>query len=161
MFTGDRSGDWLYAALHRAGLASQPDSFDRDDGLELSDCWITAVVRCAPPANKPTPAERDECLPWLQRELEHLRSVKVLVCLGGFAWDGALRVLRAKGEEIPRPKPRFGHGSRATVGEYELLGCFHPSQQNTFTGRLTESMLDGVFGEAVAVADGRSKPDGL
>ena len=154
MFTGDRSGDWLYAALHRAGLASQPHSSDRDDGLTLSDCWITAVVRCAPPANKPTPAERDECLPWLERELRLLDQSKVIVCLGSFAWDGALRALRALGGEVPSPKPKFAHGSRARVGDHELLGCFHPSQQNTFTGKLTEPMLDDVFTEAISLAGG-------
>lgn len=153
MFTGDRSGDWLYAALDRAGLASQPEAIDRSDGLTLRDCWITAVVRCAPPANKPTPAERDECLPWLERELALLGRAKVIVCLGSFAWDGALRALRQMGLEIPRPKPRFGHGARATVGDYELLGCFHPSQQNTFTGKLTEPMLDAIFAEAISLAD--------
>lgn len=154
MFTGDRSGDWLYAALHRAGLASQPEAVDRSDGLTLRDCWITAVVRCAPPANKPTPTERDECLPWLERELGLLGRAKVIVCLGSFAWDGALRSLRQMGFGVPRPKPRFGHGSRATVGDYELLGCFHPSQQNTFTGKLTEPMLDAIFVEAISLADG-------
>jgi uracil-DNA glycosylase family 4 len=153
MFTGDRSGDWLYAALDRAGLASQPEAIDRSDGLTLRDCWITAVVRCAPPANKPTPAERDECLPWLERELALLGRAKVIVCLGSFAWDGALRALRGLALEIPRPKPRFGHGARATVGDYELLGCFHPSQQNTFTGKLTEPMLDAIFAEAISLAD--------
>ena len=153
MFTGDRSGDWLYAALDRAGLASQPEAIDRSDGLTLRDCWITAVVRCAPPANKPTPAERDECLPWLERELALLGRAKVIVCLGSFAWDGALRALRGMALGIPRPKPRFGHGARATVGDYELLGCFHPSQQNTFTGKLTEPMLDAIFAEAISLAD--------
>jgi uracil-DNA glycosylase family 4 len=153
MFTGDRSGDWLYAALDRAGLASQPEAIDRSDGLTLRDCWITAVVRCAPPANKPTPAERDECLPWLEREFALLGRAKVIVCLGSFAWDGALRALRGMALEIPRPKPRFGHGARATVGDYELLGCFHPSQQNTFTGKLTEPMLDAIFAEAISLAD--------
>lgn len=152
MFTGDRSGDWLYAALYRAGLASQPEAVGAADGLRLRDCWITAVVRCAPPANKPTPSERDECLPWLERELGLLGQARVLVCLGSFAWDGALRALRGMGEEIPRPKPRFGHGARVTIGGYELIGCFHPSQQNTFTGKLTEPMLDAVFAEAAALA---------
>lgn len=161
MFTGDRSGDWLYSALHRAGLANQPTSVDRADGLELEDCWITAVVRCAPPANKPTPQERDECLHWLEQELPLLTGTRVVVCLGSFAWDGALRALRARGLQIPRPKPRFGHGSRATVGGYEMLGCFHPSQQNTFTGKLTEPMLDQVFSQAIALADAAPRPDGL
>lgn len=152
MFTGDRSGDWLYAALHRAGLASQPKAVGKSDGLDLRNCWITAVVRCAPPANKPTPAERDECLPWLERELLLLDRARVIVCLGSFAWDGAIRSLRQMDLEIPRPKPRFGHGSRATVGDYEMLGCFHPSQQNTFTGKLTEPMLDSIFAEAIELS---------
>ena len=161
MFTGDRSGEWLYAALNRAGLASQAEAVDRFDGMELRNCWITAVVRCAPPANKPTPAERDECLPWLERELRLLAEAKVIVCLGSFAWDGALRALRGLGHETPRPKPRFGHGARATVGGYELVGCFHPSQQNTFTGKLTEPMLDAIFAEAVSIADSSQAADGL
>ena len=152
MFTGDRSGDWLYAALHRAGLANQAASDARGDGLELKGAWVTAVVRCAPPANKPTVSERDECLPWLERELPALGSARVLVALGGFAWDGSLRALGALGHVIPRPKPRFGHGARASIGTYELIGCYHPSQQNTFTGRLTESMLDEVFAAALDAA---------
>lgn len=143
VFTGDRSGDWLFGALHRAGFANQPISSHRDDGLRLHDCYITACVRCAPPANKPTPAERDRCLPFLAEELGLLPRVRVIVCLGGFAWDGVLRVLRAT-HDVPR-KPRFGHGTRAAVGPYILLGCYHPSQQNTFTGRLTAVMLDAVF----------------
>ena len=146
MFTGDRSGDWLFAALHRAGFANQPTSVSRDDGLRLSDCWVSAVVRCAPPGNKPLPAERDSCLPYLGRELALLPHTRVAVCLGGFAWDGALRVLA-----VPRPWPRFTHGAEylTTVTPMQraltLLGCYHPSQQNTFTGRLTEPMLDDVF----------------
>jgi len=145
MFTGDRSGDWLYAALHRAGLATQPDSVARGDGLELRDTWISAVVRCAPPANKPTTEERDRCLPYLARELRALPAARVVVALGAFGWDGALRALAALGHEIPRPKPRFGHGAEARIGELTLLGSFHPSQQNTFTGKLTEEMLDDVL----------------
>ncbi len=155
MFTGDRSGDWLYAALHRVGLANQPTSTDIDDGLKLHGAWITAAVRCAPPANKPTPAERDACLPYLARELELLGGVHVLVCLGSFGWDGALRVLATMpgvGEAIPRPRPKFGHGAEAEVGPYTLLGCFHPSQQNTFTGKLTEPMTDAVLTRAVELA---------
>jgi len=145
MFTGDRSGDWLYGALFRAGLANQPESVHRDDGLRLRDVWIGAVVRCAPPDNKPTIGERDECLPYLVRELELLPTVRVVVALGAFGWDGALRALAAGGATIPRPRPRFGHGAEARVGERTLLGSYHPSQQNTFTGRLTEAMLDDVL----------------
>jgi uracil-DNA glycosylase family 4 len=148
IFTGDRSGDWLFAALWRAGLANQPESVSRDDGLRLTDCWISAVVRCAPPANRPLPAERDNCLPYLEDELRLLHAVRVIVCLGGFGWDGVLRALSALNADIPRPRPRFGHGSRATIGRWELLGCYHPSQQNTFTGRLTEDMLDRVLAQA-------------
>lgn len=145
VFTGDRSADWLYAALHRGGLANQPISVSLDDGLELSDCWVNAVVRCAPPDNKPTPEERDTCLPYLERELQLLVNARVLIALGSFAWDGALRALRALGHEVPRPKPRFGHGAEAEVAPFALLGSYHPSQQNTFTGRLTEEMLDRVI----------------
>jgi uracil-DNA glycosylase family 4 len=148
MFTGDRSGDWLYAGLHRAGFANQAVSVDRDDGLRLIDAYITAVNRCPPPANKPTPEERDNCIPYLVRELVLLESARVIVTLGSYAWDGALRALREGGVEVPRPKPRFGHGAEAKAGRYALLGCYHPSQQNTFTGRLTEPMLDAVFARA-------------
>jgi uracil-DNA glycosylase family 4 len=147
IFTGDRSGDWLFAALWRAGLANQPESFSREDGLILSDCWVTAAVHCAPPANKPTPAERDNCLPYFKRELELLVNARVIVCLGGFAWDAALKI----GPHPPpiRPKPRFGHGAEVVAGGLTLLGCYHVSQQNTFTGRLTEPMLDAVFRRAL------------
>jgi uracil-DNA glycosylase len=148
MFTGDRSGDWLYAALHRAGYASQAEATDREDGLRLRDAYVTAVVRCAPPANRPAPAERDNCLPYLQRELTLLDRCRTIVALGSFAWDGSLLALRALGETVPKPKPRFGHGAEAEVGGWKLLGCYHPSQQNTFTGRLTEPMIDGVFARA-------------
>jgi uracil-DNA glycosylase family 4 len=154
MFTGDRSGDWLYAAMHRAGLATQPESIHSGDGLRLVDAYVTAVVRCAPPANRPTPAERDSCLPFLARELELLERCRTIVALGGFAWDGALRSLRGLGWETPRPKPRFGHGAEAKVGDWTLLGCYHPSQQNTFTGRLTEAMLDETFARAGKLAGG-------
>lgn len=148
MFTGDRSGDWLYAALHRAGYANQAESVRKGDGLRLRGAYVTAVVRCAPPANRPTPGERDNCLPYLVRELALLVDCRTIVALGAFAWDGALRALRALGQVPPRPKPRFGHGAEAVVGEWTLLGCYHPSQQNTFTGRLTEPMLDDVFARA-------------
>jgi len=148
MFTGDRSGDWLYAALHRAGYASRPESLDREDGLRLRGAYVTAVVRCAPPANRPSTPERDSCLPYLTAELALLERCRVIVALGAFAWDGTLRALRELGNETPRPKPRFGHGAEAEVGRWKLLGCYHPSQQNTFTGRLTKPMIDEVFGRA-------------
>jgi uracil-DNA glycosylase family 4 len=156
VFTGDRSGDWLYAALHRAGYASQPTSVALDDGLELRDAYVCAVVRCPPPANRPTPGERDNCLPYLVEELRLMPRVRVLLALGSFAWDGALRALRAAGHEVPRPRPRFGHGAEARVGPFALLGSYHPSQQNTFTGRLTEPMLDAVLKRARELAGGRA-----
>jgi uracil-DNA glycosylase family 4 len=144
VFTGDRSADWLYAAMHRAGLCNQAESVSRDDGLCLDGAFVTAAVRCAPPANKPTPEERDTCLPYAKRELE-LLDVGVIVCLGAFAWDAALRLSGPP----PRPKPRFGHGAEHRPDDGPvLLGCFHPSQQNTFTGKLTEPMLDDVFARA-------------
>jgi uracil-DNA glycosylase family 4 len=149
VFTGDRSGDWLFAAMHRAGFANQPTSMHRDDGLRLRDAWISAAVRCAPPANKPTPTERDSCLPWSVAELEHLSRLRVVLCLGAFAWDAALRLRAALGRPAPRPRPRFGHEAVFDDGAWlTLLGCFHPSQQNTFTGKLTEPMLDAVFRRA-------------
>jgi uracil-DNA glycosylase len=151
VFTGDRSGDWLYAALHRAGFANQPTSTDRDDGLRLSGAYVTAVVRCAPPANRPTPKERDTCLPYLVSELELLDQLGVIVALGAFAWDGVLRALAAAGHSIPRPKPRFAHGTELALGPVVLLGTYHPSQQNTFTGKLTVEMLDAVFARARAL----------
>ena len=161
VFTGDRSGDFLFAALHRAGLASQPTSTHANDGLTLTDTWIAAAVRCAPPANKPTPAERDACLPWSVRELELLPRVRVILCLGALAWDGALRLRAAAGHETPRPRPRFGHGALADARRGPaLLGCFHPSQQNTFTGRLTAAMIDEVLATARAIARGRPHPIG-
>lgn len=153
IFTGDRSGDWLYAALHRAGFANQATSVRRDDGLRLHDAYVTAVNRCPPPGNRPTPAERDKCLPYLVEELQLLERAKALVALGSFAWDGVLRALRGLQQEIPRPKPRFGHGAQAVIGRYSLLGCYHPSQQNTFTGRLTEAMLDDLFARARELAE--------
>jgi uracil-DNA glycosylase family 4 len=148
MFTGDRSGDWLSASLHRTGFANQPESRWRGDGLELRDAYITATVRCAPPANKPTPEERDTCLPYLERELRLLDRVQVIVALGAFGWDGFLRAARAMGEDVPRPRPKFGHGAEAEVGRWRLLGCYHPSQQNTFTGTLTVPMTDEIFTRA-------------
>jgi uracil-DNA glycosylase len=165
MFTGDRSGDFLYAALHATGFASQPISRHRDDGLTLRDCFITAPVRCAPPANKPLPAERDACRDWLERELALLPAARVIVCLGAFAWAAI----------AARPRPPFAHGAEARAGRYALLGCFHPSQQNTFTGKLTAPMMHAVLerareladepgpvggGEAGAAAGGESGPDG-
>lgn len=151
MFTGDRSGDWLYAALHRAGLANQGLARDREDGLALRDAYVTAVVRCAPPANRPTTGERDRCLPYLAEELTLLARARVLVALGGFGWQGTLLAVRQLGHPLPRPRPRFGHGAEAEVGPYSLLGCYHPSQQNTFTGRLTPEMLDAVLARALAL----------
>jgi uracil-DNA glycosylase family 4 len=151
VFTGDRSGDWLFASMHRTGWANQPTSVHRDDGLKLLGAYVSAVVKCAPPANKPTVDERDRCLPYLVRELNALSEVKVLVALGSFGWDGALRALAGLGIEVPRPKPRFGHLAEVVVGPYVLLGSFHPSQQNTFTGKLTEPMMDAVFTRARAL----------
>jgi uracil-DNA glycosylase family 4 len=148
VFTGDRSGDFLFAGLHRAGFANQPTSVSLDDGLALRDAWMLAAVRCAPPANKPTPSERDTCLPWAVREFELLRDVRVVVCLGAFAWDAAFRLRGA----VPRPRPRFGHGALVEGGPWAVLGCFHPSQQNTFTGRLTPAMLDDVLARARELA---------
>ncbi len=155
VFTGDRSGDVLYAALHRVGLANQPTSVRRGDGLELWHTRIFAAVRCAPPANKPTPAERDTCAPWLHRELALLRpTVRVVVALGGFAWDAFWPALRAVyGVRPPAPRPAFGHGVRVDLdGAPTLLGCYHVSQQNTFTGRLTPAMLDDVLLHASRLA---------
>jgi uracil-DNA glycosylase family 4 len=152
IFTGDRSGDWLFAALYRVGMANQPVSRSRDDGLRLNGCWVCAAVRCAPPANKPTPAERENCLPYTARELELLDHVRVIVCLGAFAWDAALRVMRVRGAPVPRPRPRFGHGAEAQLGALTLIGCYHPSQQNTFTGKLTEPMIDAVLARARELA---------
>jgi uracil-DNA glycosylase family 4 len=149
VFTGDRSGDWLFAALHRAGYANQPASERIGDGLELYDAYVTAAVKCAPPDNKPTTDERDRCHRFLLREMEALPNVRAILCLGKFGWDQALRSLRATGHPVRRPAPAFGHAATARIGErLTLVGSYHPSQQNTFTGRLTEAMLD----EAIAVA---------
>ncbi len=151
-FTGDRSGDFLFAALYRAGLSDKALSRSRDDGLRLSGLWISAAVRCAPPQNKPTPEERDACLPYAARELD-LLGAKVIVCLGAFAWDAALRLFGI------RPKPKFGHGAEAASGGLVLLGCYHPSQQNTFTGVLKPEMLDAVLLRAKELA-GEGPPEG-
>ena len=152
MFTGDGSGDFLWPALHAAGLASQPTSRHRDDGLRAIDLWVTAPVRCVPPDNRPLPSERDNCAPYLVRELAALDRARVIVALGAFGWDAALRTFAALGAEVPAPKPRFGHGAEAQVGSWRLLGSYHVSQQNTFTGRLTRPMLDAVFARAVRLA---------
>jgi uracil-DNA glycosylase len=153
IFTGDRSGDWLFAALHRAGLATQPTSTRADDGQRLVRTRMLAAVRCAPPGNAPTPAERDTCAPWMDAEvaavLPHLRAA---VALGAFAWQALLGCLGRVGLDVPRPRPRFGHGAEVQVGDVLVVGSFHPSQQNTFTGKLTEAMLDQVLDRAVSAA---------
>jgi uracil-DNA glycosylase family 4 len=148
VFTGDRSGDFLFAALYRAGVSNQPVSIGVTDGLRLNNLYVAAVNRCAPPANHPTPQERDACLPYLVRELEALSAVRVIVCLGAFAWDGTLRAVSAL-TGSPVRAPKFGHGVEVDVAGYRLLGCFHVSQQNTFTGKLTPEMLDSVIARAV------------
>jgi len=153
MFTGDRSGDWLFRALFRAGLANRPEAIARDDGLELTDVFITAAVRCAPPANKPTTAERDTCRPWLEGELDLLGRLKVVVTLGGFAYAHTLRILAARGFAPPTPRPRFGHGVEVPLsGGPIVLASYHPSQQNTFTGTLTEEMFGRVWARARSLA---------
>jgi uracil-DNA glycosylase len=153
VFTGDRSGDFLYASLFRTGFANQPTSVSVDDGLELRDLSITAAVRCAPPANKPTPAERDTCLPYLVRELALFGDVRVIVVLGAFAYDAVGKVLAASGAPLPTPRPKFSHGVEVPTARAVVVGCFHPSQQNTFTGKLTEPMIDAVFLRARALAE--------
>jgi uracil-DNA glycosylase len=153
IFTGDRSGDWLFGSLWRTGFANQPTSVARDDGLTLRDCFVTAAVRCAPPANRPLPAERDNCMPYLVGELSLLERLGVIVCLGGFAWEVAFRALASLGVTTPKPRPRFAHGASVELDpRWTLLGCYHPSQQNTFTGRLTEEMIDAVFTQARELA---------
>jgi uracil-DNA glycosylase family 4 len=153
MFTGDRSGDWLYASLHRVGLANQPTSESADDGLTLRGVYITAPVRCAPPANKPAPDERDACRPWLVREVELLwPGLRAVVVLGGFAWATLWPTLREAGLPVPARPPAFAHGAEVRLDGRSVLGCYHVSQQNTFTGRLTEPMLDAVLRRAAAVA---------
>jgi len=156
MFTGDRSGDWLYRALHRSGLASQSVAVSRADGLELDDAFVSAIVRCAPPGNKPLPAEKDACRYWLEAELDLLRRVKVVVALGGMAYSQVLRVLVGRQVSVPTPRPRFAHGVEIDLRPAGpmLIASYHPSQQNTFTGRLTESMLDAVFGRAIELLVG-------
>ena len=151
LFTGDRSGDFLFASLHRTGFVNQPTSTGAADGLVGRDLYIAAVVRCAPPGNKPLLSERDNCLPYLERELRLLENVRVIVALGAYAWDGALLALRTLGAET-RPRPAFGHLAEATVGRHVLLGSYHPSQQNTFTGRLTRPMLDAAMARARELA---------
>jgi uracil-DNA glycosylase family 4 len=165
VFTGDRSGDVLWAALHATGFADRASSRRADDGLTLTDAYVAAAVRCAPPANRPAPDERDRCRPFLGRELQLLPQVRVIVALGGFGWDSTLRVLAELGVAIPRPRPRFGHGAEARIGPYVLVGSYHPSQQNTFTGRLTPAMLEAVLDRAGELArdagpgdDDRSRP---
>ena len=149
MFTGDRSGDWLYRALFRQGLANQPTSRTCDDGLQLKDVLITAAVRCAPPANKPTPAERDACRHWLERELEFLTRLRTIVTLGNFAYLQTLRILANRGMGIPRPTPKFSHGAELHLdGGLPIIASYHPSQQNTFTGKLTEQMFDQIWARA-------------
>jgi uracil-DNA glycosylase family 4 len=158
IFTGDRSGDFLFASMYRCGLASQPASVSRGDGLRLHGVYVAAVNRCCPPSNRPTPQERDNCLPYLASEIELLDRLRVLVPLGAFAWDGVLKALDALGHATGRPRPVFTHGAEAVAGSYVLIGSFHPSQQNTFTGKLTADMLDDVFGRAAELA--RDHPAG-
>jgi len=155
MFTGDRSGDWLFRAMSQAGFANQPTSEHRGDGLELSDAWVTAPVRCAPPDNKPNTEERDNCRPWLHQELDLLADIQVILCLGGYAWTNAHQVLDERGIETPTPRPGFTHGARSGTSGPLILGSYHPSQQNTFTGKLTEEMLRKVFEEARTAIEAR------
>jgi uracil-DNA glycosylase family 4 len=152
VFTGDRSGDFLWTALHQTGFADRSSSRRADDGLTLADAYIAAAVRCAPPLNKPTNAERDNCAPFLVRELALLSNVRVIVALGGFGWEAVLRTVAALGHRVPRPKPRFGHAAEVEIGPYRLVASFHPSQQNTFTGRLTGPMLADVLARAATLA---------
>jgi uracil-DNA glycosylase family 4 len=160
VFTGDRSGDFLFASLFRTGFANQPESVALDDGLELRDAYIAAAVRCAPPANKPTPAERDACLPFLVRELTLLTELRVLVALGGFGYEAAWTALRAAelpGVELPARRPKFGHALEVDCGRITIVCTFHPSQQNTFTGRLTPAMQDAVFTRARSLRPRRTR----
>lgn len=150
MFTGDRSGDWLYRALHTAGFANQPTSTDRNDGLVLADAWVTSPVRCAPPDNKPLPTERDACAPYLAKEIELLVNKQVIVCLGQYGFLATWRFLTTQGHVMPKPRPKFAHGGSVAVSDLTIVMSYHPSQQNTFTGRLTEPMFDDVFAVASA-----------
>ena len=157
MFTGDRSGDWLFRALYRAGLSNQAEGRRAADGLALCGVYITAAVRCAPPENKPTPQERQSCRPYLERELDALDGAKVIVALGGFAFGHVLRIHRDRGIGVPRPAPRFGHGAEVVLGNGRtLVGSYHPSQQNTFTGRLTENMFDAIWLRVKQIRDATS-----
>ena len=160
VFTGDASGDFLWPALHAAGLANRPVSVRAGDGLQAIDLWITAPVKCAPPDNQPLPSERDNCAPYLVRELAALDRARVVVALGGIAWASALRTFSALGASLPRPLPKFGHGAEATIGRWTLPGCYHVSQQNTFTKRLTREMLDAILQRAVALARAPGIPGG-
>ena len=157
IFTGDRSGDFLFPVLHQTGFANQPTSRDVGDGLRLTDLYVAAVNRCAPPDNRPTPEERDNCLHYLVRELTVLRRASVLVCLGAYAWDGAVRALSGVGLHV-RPRPKFGHAAEARVGRFTLIASFHPSQQNTFTGKLTREMFKAVFVRARNLAESSTPP---
>lgn len=149
MFTGDRAGDWLYRAMHKVGFANQALSRDRDDGLALAGAYVTAGVRCAPPRNRPTTGERDRCAPFLRREIDLLwPGLHTIVALGGFAFSVVLGILAARGTIIPRPRPKFGHGTEVDLGNVTVLASYHPSQQNTFTGRLTEPMFDAIWERA-------------
>jgi uracil-DNA glycosylase family 4 len=152
VFTGDRSGEWLFASLHRTGFANQPTSRSREDALRLRGAFVAAAVRCAPPGNKPLPSEHDNCRPYLERDLELLEP-RVIVALGSVAWRSVLQAHRDLGRQVPRPAPRFGHAAEYDLGESVLLGCFHPSQQNTFTGKLTAAMTDAVFARALALLE--------
>jgi uracil-DNA glycosylase len=158
VFTGDRSGDFLWTALHETGFADRGSSRRADDGLTLRDAYIAAAVRCAPPLNRPTIEERDNCAPFLVRELALLANVRVIVPLGGFGWDAVIRTIASLGHPTPRPKPRFGHGAEAEIGPYHLVASFHPSQQNTFTGRLSASMLADVMRRAALLAGSPDRP---
>jgi len=156
VFTGDRSGDWLYRALHKAGFANQPQSTTRDDGLMLNDAYISSVVRCAPPGNKPLPEERDNCIGYLNKDFELLTNTRVVVCLGKFAWDGVIALMKDIGHTMAK-KNEFTHNAITRMGPYMLIGSYHPSQQNTFTGKLTEPMFDLIFTNAREYLESNTK----